>query len=188
MTVMTTVVGQHVYDISWEHPWKEVDFRGENRFIKVTNCAIGLNLGTDPETDKVKYRWLGHGCAKWPIEATDPNSDSPGSTSRLLLKGEKLNRDRARRIALTRAIGPDGAKLDKATRTAIWENYFRTFNSAQRPTPTTPTTPPMTPTPAYVMAPSPYIPDVQSRFETHRVVNKVVTHLRFMAPASPYLH
>lgn len=190
MTVMKTIVGDKTYDISWEHPWRQVDFRGEEKTIKVTNCAIGLNLGTDAETEKTKYRWLGHGCAKWPIEALDPTSDSPGQHSRLLLKGEQLNKDKARRIALTRAL--KAARLDKAVRTAIWENYFRTFKSVRF-------IPPVSPLVAQTFPPavsvtSPYIPPVPEPTrimggrDGHAVISKVIRPIQFMAPASPYIH
>jgi hypothetical protein len=134
MTVMTTAVGPKIYEISWEHPWRTMDFRGEMKTIKVTNCAITINLGKDPEIEKPKI--LGHGIAKWPIEAMDAESEHPGRHSRLLLKGEHLGKDKARRIALTRALA--SAKLDKATRTKIWETYFQTFKSVRKVSPPTP--------------------------------------------------
>lgn len=189
MTVMQTTVGDKTYDISWEHPWRQMDFRGEQKTIKVTNCAIGLNLGTDPETEKTKYRWLGQGCAKWPIESLNPDAENPGQVSRLLLKGEKLSRDNARRISLTRAL--QAAKLDKKIRTIIWENYFRTFKSVR-------VIPPMPPPSAATevsaaVVTNPYIfPITPTHLMEgnggHRVASKVVSHVRFMAPASNWIH
>ncbi len=188
MTVMQTVVDDKVYDISWEHPWREMDFRGERKTIKVTNCVIALNLGKDPETEKTKYRILGHGAAKWPIEATDPNADNPGSRTRSLLKGEQLGRDKARRISLARALA--SIRLDKKIRTAIWENYFRTFNSVRKPFP------PPTPLESTIVAQipaevtSPYIPSTSGyvMHGGHGVISKVVSHVRFMPSLSNLVH
>ncbi len=180
MNVMSVKIEQRLYHIRFEHPWKEMDFRGEKRTIKVTNCAIGEFLGKE-EGQLPRYRWKGQGCAKWPIESVEPNSDSPGKHSRLLLKGERLNRDKARRIALARALGD--SRFDRTVRTLFWEEYFSHFGIQRSGPPTPP------PTPLAARATITFLnnPEILREFPEGGVVSKVVS-FRYMAPASRYVH
>jgi hypothetical protein len=94
-----------------------MEFRGvKDVLIKVTNCCIEAISGSHRSK-------VGHGCLKWPLIA--PDVEGGIGRSKNNLPSEHLNKDRARRLALARAL--KATSLSKEARTIVWETYFQTF-------------------------------------------------------------
>jgi hypothetical protein len=139
MTQMDVKLKDRVIVISWEHPWRFGKFRGfDEIYHKVTNCAIAQEL------DKIakKYRFLGQGCAQWPLIA--PDEEGGEGRSQTTARKVKLSKDRGRRIALKIAL--ISTKLTKTEREVIWQTYFTTFKKCKIKVMLPPTSIPTSPT------------------------------------------
>lgn len=193
MTLVEVQLKDRTLTVTFEHPWKIMQFRGQAGVpVKVTNCTIVENRPTLDGDKKPRVRFLTHGFVKWPIVARrDPQTGAilRGSTT-TTLPTERLDKDRARRVALTRALWPNKDPQTKALaspftreeRTRIWAAYNTQF-STQKALP--PATPPLTPMPAVINTSLTFPVEVSPSVGVPGIVNKVVAFPQHHRP-SPF--
>lgn len=188
--------------VAWSHPWRKLGLRGMKGVqVKVSQCMIGNVV------DKAAHKFLFGGLyqVKWPIysefaeqfPAGRRNQDGTKvedfrAYSRTTLPHERLSKDRGRRLSLKEALKhltdksrPNGPFLSKGDAAMIWEAYFERWPIQGG---STPTTPPVLPTPrvqavdAEIIRPRILLPasslaveqTAQSSPEGHGIVSKVV--------------
>lgn len=205
MTLLEVQLKDRTLTVTFEHPWKIMRMRGEQGVpVKVTNCTIVENRPTLDGDKKPRVRFLTHGFVKWPLIAKigEKGEILKGNTTSTL-PTEKLSKDRARRMALTRALWPNldpktGKRFSPFTReerARIWGSYNTTFMSSggggSTPSPV------ITPMPAMITAamtfpskeivPAPGVPGVVSKvvaFPQHHRPSPFA----FWSPSSQTVH
>lgn len=137
MTRLTVSLPGQDLVISWNHPWRRIEHRGLHHcFMKLTQCFIsefkGLRCGVDGK-EKPFVRHIADARVKWPLLSLD---GTKGHTARV--NGDALSKNKARKIALKRALAESTFTVFERTR--IWHAYLAKFEPGITLPPTIPPT------------------------------------------------